>query len=226
MNDILCLNTVTRTYKQGESRLTVLDALSMTVPAGTSIGLVGVSGAGKTTLLYLAGLLERPDAGEVMLLGQSTGKLSQARRDALRGQSIGFVYQFHNLLPDFTALENVMLPQLLLGKGKKQAATRAAELLESVGMAHRITHRPNKLSGGERQRVAIARALANDPALIIADEPTGNLDPGTAAQVFDLLTSRVRQDGKALLMATHNRELAGQMDQVVELAGGKLKTTN
>jgi lipoprotein-releasing system ATP-binding protein len=224
MIPVLNLANVSRTYRQGEARLTVFENLSLAVAPGEAVGLVGVSGAGKTTLLYLAGLLERPDSGDVTLMGQETARLGQARRDQLRGRRIGFVYQFHNLLPDFSALENVMLPQLLAGATHSAAGHKARDLLESVGVGHRATHRPSKLSGGEQQRVAIARALANDPDLVIADEPTGNLDPATAEQVFALLTARVRGSGKALLMATHNRELAARLDRVVELAGGRLKT--
>jgi lipoprotein-releasing system ATP-binding protein len=223
MTPVLNLTDVSRAYRQGEARLTVFADLSLTVRAGEAVGLVGVSGAGKTTLLYLAGLLERPDSGEVTLAGQATSRLSQSRRDQVRGRKIGFVYQFHNLLPDFSALENVMLPQLIAGAARGAAEQQAQTLLESVGVGHRATHRPAKLSGGEQQRVAIARALANDPDLVIADEPTGNLDPATAEQVFALLTTRVRGSGKALLMATHNRELAGQLDRVVMLAGGVLR---
>jgi lipoprotein-releasing system ATP-binding protein len=224
MIPVLNLANVSRTYRQGEARLTVFENLSLAVAPGEAVGLVGVSGAGKTTLLYLAGLLERPDSGDVTLMGQETARLGQARRDQLRGRRIGFVYQFHNLLPDFSALENVMLPQLLAGATHSAAEHKARDLLESVGVGHRATHRPSKLSGGEQQRVAIARALANDPDLVIADEPTGNLDPATAEQVFALLTARVRGSGKALLMATHNRELAARLDRVVELAGGQLRT--
>jgi lipoprotein-releasing system ATP-binding protein len=224
MTTVLNLANVSRTYRQGEAKLTVFEQLSLTVNAGEAVGLVGVSGAGKTTLLYLAGLLERPDTGEVTLGTQPTSRLSQSRRDQLRGGRIGFVYQFHNLLPDFSARENVMMPQLLAGAGRDAAARRADALLDSVGVGHRAAHRPAQLSGGEQQRVAIARALANDPDLVIADEPTGNLDPATAEQVFALLTTRIRGSGKALLMATHNQELAGRLDRVVALASGRLQT--
>ena len=216
----LALDGIVRGFRQGGGRLEVLRGASLSVRAGEAVALVGPSGAGKSTLLQIAGLLERPDGGAVSVAGQECDRLSDQQRTALRRLRIGFVYQFHHLLPEFSALENVVLPQMIAGRAKRDAAARAHRLLEHVGLATRQTHRPARLSGGEQQRVAIARALANRPLLLIADEPTGNLDPQTAAQVFALLIDLVRRGGLAALIATHNMELAGRMDRMLALRDG------
>ena len=188
------------------------------------VALVGPSGSGKSTLLHIAGLLERPDRGEVRIAGQAVGKLSDAERSRLRRRALGFVYQYHHLLPEFSALENVVVPQMIAGERKGAAKARASELLTAVGLAERLDHRPARLSGGEQQRVAMARALANQPVVLLADEPTGNLDPETAAHVFALLTDLVRRTRVAALIATHNLDLAGRMDRVLRLEQGKVLT--
>jgi lipoprotein-releasing system ATP-binding protein len=216
----LSLQGIVRSFRQGGTRLEVLRGASLEVAAGEAVALVGPSGAGKSTLLQIAGLLEKPDAGEVGIAGQACGRLSDVQRTALRRRRIGFVYQYHHLLPEFSALENVVLPQMIAGRSRKEAAERARRLLGHVGLSERLAHRPARLSGGEQQRVAIARALANRPLLLIADEPTGNLDQHTADQVFDLLLGLVRRGGLAALIATHNHELAGRMDRVLALSDG------
>ncbi len=219
---ILGLDAVVRTYKQVATALEVIRGESLNVPAGELVGLIGPSGAGKSTLLHVAGLLELPDCGEVRIVGRACGAMSDSERTALRRNEIGFVYQFHHLLPEFSALENVMLPQMIAGRSRRDARQRATELIESVGLRDRASHRPARLSGGEQQRVAIARALANGPRLLLADEPTGNLDSHTAEDVFGLLIEFVRESGLAAVIATHNLELASKMDWVVRLEDGKL----
>jgi lipoprotein-releasing system ATP-binding protein len=219
---VLELRSVERHYLQGSSRLTILSGTDFDLEAGEIVALVAPSGAGKSTLLHLAGLLERPDAGEVFLNGRPAGKLSDDERTAIRRNDIGFVYQFHHLLPEFTALENVMVPQLIKGLGAKEAGERAGQLLDYMKIGQRAHHRPAQLSGGEQQRVAIARAVANAPVVLLADEPTGNLDPETASYVFDALEALVRQSGLAAMIATHNHELARRMDRRVTLADGKI----
>lgn len=219
---ILELDAVVRTYKQVEASLEVIRGASLKVPAGELVGLIGPSGAGKSTLLHVAGLLELPDGGEVRIAGRACGGMSDGERTAVRRTEIGFVYQFHHLLPEFSALENVMLPQMLSGTARSAARRRAAELIESVGLSARASHRPARLSGGEQQRVAIARALANGPRLLLADEPTGNLDTHTAEDVFGLLIDSVRESGLAAIIATHNLDLAAKMDRVVRLEDGRL----
>jgi len=219
---ILELGAVVRTYKQVETALEVIRGASLKVPAGELVGLIGPSGAGKSTLLHVAGLLELPDGGEVRIAGRACGAMSDGERTAVRRNEIGFVYQFHHLLPEFSALENVMLPQMITGRVRRAARERATELIESVGLAERASHRPARLSGGEQQRVAIARALANSPRLLLADEPTGNLDAHMAEDVFGLLIDFVRQSGLAAVIATHNLELAAKMDRVVRLEDGVL----
>ncbi len=214
------LDAVARTYVQAGTQLRVLDGVSLRVRAGELVALVGPSGAGKSTLLHLAGLLELPDEGEVRIDGKATSGLGDLERTLMRRQKIGFVYQFHHLLPEFSAEENIVLPQMIAGVPKSKARTRARDLLERIGLGHRGSHRPGKLSGGEQQRVAIARALANAPSLLIADEPTGNLDHHTAEGVFALLMKLVRDDGLGALIATHNLELAHRMDRVLELKDG------
>ena len=216
----LVLDRVERHYKQGESTLSILRGASLTLWPGQSVALVAPSGSGKSTLLHLAGLLERPDSGEILVGDEATATLNDAARTAMRRSRIGFVYQAHHLLPEFSALENVMMPQMINGLSRPEAAKRAGELLAYLGLGERITHRPAELSGGEQQRVAIARAVANAPGLLLADEPTGNLDPKTADHVFATMTTLVKATGLAALIATHNLELAGRMDRRVTLADG------
>ncbi len=216
----LGLKNIAKTFHQGERALGVLRNVNLEVKPGELVALVGPSGAGKSTLLHIAGLLERADAGEVVINGQSTTKLDDDARTALRRNAIGFVYQYHHLLPEFSALENVALPQMIAGRTKGEARTRAAELLDTVGLSERADHRPGRLSGGEQQRVAIARGLANGPAILFADEPTGNLDPHTADDVFEMLLKLARGAGLAVLIATHNVDLAARMDRTLKLEEG------
>jgi lipoprotein-releasing system ATP-binding protein len=216
------LRGVGRVYPGPDGGLTILAGANLQLSSGEMVALVAPSGTGKSTLLHLAGLLERPDSGEVIVEGEKCSKLGDLRRTELRRRTIGFVYQFHQLLPEFSALENVVLPQMIDGISRRAAARRASELLDLVGLGARLNHRPAKLSGGEQQRVAIVRAIANRPKILLADEPTGNLDPGTAAEVFDTLTRLVRDTGLAALVATHNVALAERMDRVVTLKGGLL----
>lgn len=218
----LRLEGVQRTFEQGGKRLEVLRGASLTVSPGEIVALVGPSGSGKSTLLHLAGLLEKPDAGEVFVAGEPAGALSDQQQTELRSQHLGFVYQHHHLLPEFSAVENVVVPQMIAGVEKGAAEKRAKLLLDSLGLGERYEHRPGLLSGGEQQRVAIARALANKPALLLADEPTGNLDPHTADGVFDALLTLSRDHGLAALVATHNPELARRMDRLVRLEEGVL----
>ena len=219
------IRDLSRSFVQGGKRLEVLRDLSLSVPPGNLVALVGPSGAGKSTLLHAAGLLEKPDAGDIVVDGVSAGGLNDKRRTALRRTTIGFVYQYHHLLPEFTALENVALPQMIAGKTIREAKRYAAELLERVGLTARADHRPGRLSGGEQQRVAIARGLANRPAILLADEPTGNLDPETGARVFALLTELVHETKLAALIATHNLDLAARMDAVLCLENGQIRET-
>ncbi|MGN6463303.1 MAG: ABC transporter ATP-binding protein [Pseudolabrys sp.] len=217
---ILYLHQVERHYRQGEATLYILQGADLAVWAGQSVALVAPSGSGKSTLLHLAGLLEHPDNGEVYMDGQGTVGLSDSERTRLRREQVGFVYQSHRLLPEFSALENVMLPQMIRGLSRREATRRGMELLGYLGLAERATHRPAELSGGEQQRVAIARAVANAPRLLLADEPTGNLDPHTADHVFRALEQLVRASGLATIVATHNMELAARMDRRVTLRDG------
>jgi len=218
----LHLDAVVRTYRTEAGDLPVLRGVDLSLKSGEIVALVAPSGAGKSTLLHMAGLLEQPDGGAVRVLGRDAGGLSDAERTAIRRDTIGFVYQFHHLLGEFTALENVVLPQLIAGKSRKQAAEHARELLTSFGLAARLDHLPGKLSGGEQQRVAISRALANSPRILLADEPTGNLDVATAEIVFAELLHIVRDRGVAALIATHNPELAARMDRIVTLRDGRV----
>ena len=218
----LRLGGVSKGYGTGETRIDVLREVDLAVEAGEIVALVAPSGAGKSTLLHIAGLLDTPDAGTVAIAGEDATGLSDRRRTLIRRRSLGFVYQFHHLLPEFSAEENVSLPQRANGATASAARDRARALLDSVGVAHRATHRPAALSGGEQQRVAIARALANAPRLLLADEPTGNLDPATSDAVFAALTETVRSTGMAALIATHNLELAARMDRTVRLKAGHL----
>ena len=219
----LQLTGVERHYGQGETVLSILKGADFSLRSGETVALVAPSGTGKSTLLHIAGLLERPDAGEVKINGVSCGDLPDDARTGRRRRDIGFVYQFHHLLPEFTALENIMMPQLISGLSQKEAAERAAQLLDYMRIGHRAEHRPSELSGGEQQRVAIARAVANAPLVLLADEPTGNLDPETAGYVFEALEALVRQSGLAAMIATHNHELASLMDRRVTIEDGLVR---
>jgi lipoprotein-releasing system ATP-binding protein len=222
MAEPLELRCVVRTYRSDAGALPVLRGADLVLRAGEIVALVAPSGTGKSTLLHLAGLLEKPDGGQVLIAGRDSGKLSDRERTAIRRDSIGFVYQFHHLLGEFSALENVALPQMIAGVARKPAQARARRLLDGFGLGSRAEHLPGKLSGGEQQRVAIARALANAPKLLLADEPTGNLDVATATTVFDELLRTVRTEGVAALIATHNPELAARMDRTVTLRDGQV----
>ena len=217
---VLFLHAIERHYRQGEEMVDVLKGAELAIWSGQSVALVAPSGAGKSTLLHIAGLLEHPDTGDVYIDGLPTSGRSDADRTQIRRTEIGFVYQFHRLLPEFSALENVMLPQMIRGLKKPEARQRAAELLSYLGLRDRLTHRPAELSGGEQQRVAIARAVANAPRILLADEPTGNLDVHTADHVFDAMMQLVRSSGLATIIATHNMELAGRMDRRVTIREG------
>ena len=219
---VLELRDIGRTYITEADTLEVLKGASLTLEAGEIVGLVGPSGSGKSSLLHAAGLLERPDAGEVLVGGIATSQLNDRQRTAIRRRDVGFVYQFHHLLPEFDARENIVLPQLIGGVSHKRAVARADELLAMLGLSDRATHQPSQLSGGEQQRVAIARALANAPRVLLADEPTGNLDPATSSTVFDAFRQTVMEAGAAALVATHNHELAARMDRVVTFQDGHL----
>ena len=225
MNDpILTLTGITKAYNTGKpNSVTVLQGTDLTVAKGEVVALVAPSGAGKSTLLHIAGLLDTPDAGHVAIAGQDMTELSDRKRTAVRRNDVGFIYQFHHLLPEFTAIENIVLPQLANGVSEAVATGRAMELLTQVGIAQRGNHRPAALSGGEQQRVAFCRALANQPQLLLADEPTGNLDPDTSDRVFGTLIDLVRGTGLAAVIATHNLELAGRMDRIVRMTAGKLE---
>ena len=225
MSEVLRLETVAKTYNPGTpAAVTVLEGASLTLEAGEVVALVAPSGAGKSTLLHIAGLLDTPTAGRVQLLGQAVEAAPDATRTRLRRDSVGFVYQFHHLLPEFSALENVVLPQRAAGVGRGEAAARARELLDSVGLGHRLGHRPAELSGGEQQRVAFARALANRPRLLLADEPTGNLDQDTGERVYEVMRSIVRECGVTCMMVTHDHELAMRADAIVPFRDGRLAT--
>lgn len=219
---VLTLKNIKRTYGKGETALRVLSDINLTIHSGEVVALVGPSGSGKSTLLHIAGLLDTPTGGQIFVKGQNATKMNDLGRTTLRRDTMGFVYQAHLLLPDFTALENVMMPQMIAGVKPKEARLRAEELLTRVGLKNRMKHRSGQLSGGEQQRVAIARALANRPALLLADEPTGNLDPHTATAVFEGLIKLVRETGLAALIATHNPELAAQMDRRIRVQDGLL----
>ncbi len=218
----LCLDGVTRTYKEGEGQLEVFRGVNLVLAPGEIVALVGPSGAGKSSLLHMAGLLEAPTSGDIIIGGAVVSSLSDLERTRIRRDTIGFVYQAHYLLPEFTALENIVIPQLIAGKPRKAAETEALRLLTLMGLQDRKTHRPSQLSGGEQQRVAIARALANKPRILLAYEPTGNLDPRTASGVFDALEAIVRGEGVAALVATHNLQLAARMDRALILHEGRL----
>src|SRR5215510_4966490 len=222
MSPVLRLERLERAYTQGNRRIDVLKSASASFSAGEAVALLGPSGAGKSTLLHIAGLLERPDSGQVLINGIDCGRLSDNEQTRVRRMEVGFVYQFHHLLPEFSALENVVLPQLILGVSRDKAKKRAKDLLGSLGLEERWDHRPAQLSGGEQQRVAIARAVANGPKVLLADEPTGNLDPPTAERVYEQLLKLVRQSGVAAVVATHNLDLAARMDRTLRLIDGRL----
>ena len=217
------LQGVDRIYRQADNALPILRGANFTVNPGEMVALVAPSGTGKSTLLHCAGLLEKPDGGEVLIGGMPTRTLPDAERTRLRRTELGFVYQFHHLLPELTAVENVMMPQLIAGLDRARARARAAEILSFIGLGARLDHQPGKLSGGEQQRVAIARAVANAPRLLLADEPTGNLDHETSDHVFQMLTAIVKQSGLAAVVATHNIDLAMRMDRRVTLRGGHIE---
>lgn len=221
MNEVhLDLRQVHRHFGEGDKMVHVLEAADLTVRSGELVALVAPSGAGKSTLLHLSGLLERPQSGEIEILGVRTSSLNDRARTLMRRHTVGYVYQFHHLLPEFTATENISMPQLIAGRKKADADRRSAELLEMLGIGNRGTHKPAELSGGEQQRVAIARAAANHPRVILADEPTGNLDPATSDLVFDALANLIRNEGAAALIATHNFDLARRADRIVTIKNG------
>ena len=222
MNDVLAVSALSRSFIQGGAKIDVLRGVDLTVAPGEIIALLGPSGSGKSTMLQAIGLLEGGFGGSIRLCGVEVAKESGDGRTTLRREKLGFVYQFHHLLPDFSAVENVILPQLILGKSMEEAQERASSLLGSLGLGHRLEHKPSQLSGGEQQRVAVGRALANRPALVLADEPTGNLDERTADVVIDEFIRLVREQGSAALIATHNERLAARMDRVVRLQDGVL----
>jgi lipoprotein-releasing system ATP-binding protein len=220
---VLSIRGLRRSYKSGDKLLTVLNGVDLDVRPGEIVGLIGPSGSGKSSLLHAAGLLEHPDAGQILVEGRDCSDLSDRQRTRVRLATIGFVYQAHHLLAEFTALDNVALPQMIAGRSRKAARARALDLLSNLGLAERVDHQPAQMSGGEQQRVAIARALANAPRLLLADEPTGNLDPHTSTAVFDSLYALARSEGVAALVATHNLELAKHMDRVLALKDGHLE---
>jgi lipoprotein-releasing system ATP-binding protein len=220
---VLSLRGVTRTYETAQGGLTVLKGVDLDLFPGELVGLIGPSGSGKSSLLHAAGLLERPTSGEIRIDGEDVGALDERARTRLRLSRVGFVYQFHHLLPEFDARDNVALPMRIAGWSEKEAQGRAEQALASLGLAERTRHQPAQMSGGEQQRVALARALANGPRLLLADEPTGNLDPATSQSVFETLQSLVKETGVAALIATHNMELAGHMDRVFALKDGHLE---
>ena len=224
--NILELKGVIKNYRQGKQNLEVLSGVDLEIAPEEIVALVGQSGSGKSTLLQIAGLLDKPTSGKIFIDGENVSKASDDIRTSLRRDYIGFVYQYHNLLGDFSALENVMLPMIIAGKNKNEAKDRAVMLLEKMHLSHRINHRPAELSGGEQQRVAIARALSNSPKLLLADEPTGNLDPNTAEEVFNILLSVIKETGLSALIATHNMELASRMNKEFKLKNGVLQNIN
>jgi len=221
-SNVLHLENIERRFGTGHTALEILKGAELKMNAGEIVALVGPSGSGKSTLLHIAGLLEKPDSGEINIVGQACSKLGDDRRTEMRRKHLGFVYQYHHLLAEFSALENIVIPQIIAGLGKAEAKERALQLLDMLGLTDRASHRPAKLSGGEQQRVAIGRALANAPTLLLADEPTGNLDPDTANEVFNVLLNLTRKAGLTALIATHNPELASRMDRTVRVEDGHL----
>ena len=223
MNEVLAVKGLRRSFRQGEVTIDVLRGIDLAVSRGEIVALLGPSGSGKSTLLQAVGLLEGGFDGSIRIAGEEVAELGDGNRTRVRRDTLGFVYQFHHLLPDFTALENVIIPQLVKGASREESEERSKSLLGSLGLAERVTHRPSKLSGGEQQRVAVARALANRPALVLADEPTGNLDEATADIVFAEFLRLVRDEGSAALVATHNERIAAKMDRVLRLHEGVLE---
>jgi lipoprotein-releasing system ATP-binding protein len=221
---LLQAREVSKSFRQGEQVLKILDQVELTVEPGELVALVGPSGSGKSTLLQILGLLDTPDSGTIFFQGADVSRADDRRRTLIRRTGMGFVYQFHYLQGEFTALENLMIPQMINDMPRKQARIRAEELLGDVGLNHRLHHRPAQLSGGEQQRVAIARALANDPALLMADEPTGNLDPASSGDVLDMMIARVRSRRMGAIIATHNMDLAEQLDRVLEVKNARLRS--
>ena len=226
VKNVLELKGIIKNYRQGKQNLEVLSGVDLTIAQEEIVALVGQSGSGKSTLLQIAGLLDKPTYGKVVINGENVSKVTDDIRTSLRRDYIGFVYQYHNLLADFSALENVMLPMIISGKNKNDAKDRAVMLLEKMHLSHRLNHRPAELSGGEQQRVAIARALSNSPKLLLADEPTGNLDPNTAEEVFNILLNVIKETGLSALIATHNMELASRMNKEFMLKNGVLQSVN
>ena len=226
VKNVLELKGIIKNYRQGKQNLEVLSGVDLTIAQEEIVALVGQSGSGKSTLLQIAGLLDKPTYGKVLINGENVSKVTDDIRTSLRRDYIGFVYQYHNLLADFSALENVMLPMIISGKNKNDAKDRAVMLLEKMHLSHRLNHRPAELSGGEQQRVAIARALSNSPKLLLADEPTGNLDPNTAEEVFNILLNVIKETGLSALIATHNMELASRMNKEFMLKNGVLQSVN
>jgi lipoprotein-releasing system ATP-binding protein len=222
---VLSLQKVHKSFPQGKNRVVVLKGASLDIKEGEVVGLIGPSGSGKSTLLQIAGLLDSVTVGHVNINGKDCTKADDKMQTAVRRDEIGFIYQFHHLLPEFTALENVIMPQLIAGKSHNEAKAEATAILKSLGLSHRLEHRPSELSGGEQQRVAIARAIVNKPSLLLADEPTGNLDPETSAEVFKILLETAKSIGLAMLIVTHNHDLADKMDRVVTLSDGTLIST-
>lgn len=219
---LLMVRNLRKTFTGGAEALTIFKDINLSLNRGEIVALVGQSGSGKSTLLQLIGLLDKPSEGQIFIEGRDVSKANDAARTVLRRDTIGFVYQFHHLLPEFSALENVMVPQMIAGVGKAQAAQRASSILNMIGLGHRLNNRPARLSGGEQQRVAIARALVNNPQILLADEPTGNLDPENSRAVFDMLIKLARQSGIGALIATHNLDLADQMDRIIEIKQGRI----
>jgi len=220
MSKILELKDVRKSFMQAGAEIKVLDGVDLSISRGELVALVGPSGSGKTTLLQIAGLLDKADSGKIFIKGEELASASDNKRTLARRENIGFVYQYHNLLPEFNAFENVSIPQIINGKSKEEANELSKKLLDKMGLSDRQTHRPGQLSGGQNQRVAIARALANDPVLILADEPTGNLDHNTSDQVFDVMRDVIKKTGCAALIATHNQELVDKMDRVLRIQDG------
>lgn len=225
-NPILTCTGLSKIYQEGKQATQVLTDLSLHINKGELVAIIGSSGSGKSTLLHLLGTLDTPTEGTIEFDGRNIASLSERERNRIRNQQLGFIYQFHHLLPEFTALENVAMPQRIAGVNAKQAEQRANQLLQRVGLAERVSHRPSELSGGERQRVAIARALANKPALVLADEPTGNLDEKSADSVYELLRELAQEQGTAFVVVTHDRELAAKLDRQLEMRLGKLENAN
>ena len=219
-NAVLTLSNIKQTFTQGKKQLKILRGCSLSLNQGELVGLVGPSGSGKSSLLHIAGLLEKPCSGTVIICGEACNNMDDDARTHIRRHHIGFVYQYHHLLPEFSAIENISIPQIIAGKNKKVSRSRAKEMLEWLGLSERLTHRPARLSGGEQQRVAIGRALSNSPKLLLADEPTGNLDPQTSDEVFNVLMRLARGTGLTALIATHNLQLASRMDRIITLDEG------